>query len=110
MSEHRILSFKPALRLEWRGQNPQSKRSSPIIPSAYIRRFLHLINADKVSVHTQGPRRRSLGRFAARAERTLASHPYAYVSKLSRQAGYKCRGRKDPSNYRASPLASQCVS
>src|ERR1700740_762922 len=25
MSEHRILSFKPALRLEWRGQNPQNE-------------------------------------------------------------------------------------
>jgi hypothetical protein len=25
MAEHRILSFKPALRLEWRGQNPQNE-------------------------------------------------------------------------------------
>src|SRR5258705_2711363 len=25
MSEHRVLSFKPALRLEWRGQNPQNE-------------------------------------------------------------------------------------
>jgi hypothetical protein len=25
MPEHRILSLKPALRLEWRGQNPQNE-------------------------------------------------------------------------------------
>jgi hypothetical protein len=25
MAEHRILSFKPALRLEWRGKNPQNE-------------------------------------------------------------------------------------
>jgi hypothetical protein len=34
MSEHRILSFKPALRLEWQAKIPRTKRSSPIIPSA----------------------------------------------------------------------------
>jgi len=25
MSKHRVLSFKPQLRLEWRGQNPQNE-------------------------------------------------------------------------------------
>jgi hypothetical protein len=32
MSKHRVLSFKPQLRLAWRGQDGQS--SSPIIPPA----------------------------------------------------------------------------
>jgi hypothetical protein len=34
MSKHRVLSFKPHLRLEWRGQDGQSEQSSPIIPPA----------------------------------------------------------------------------
>jgi hypothetical protein len=34
MSKHRVLSFKPQLRLEWRGQDGQSEKSSPIIPPA----------------------------------------------------------------------------
>jgi hypothetical protein len=33
MSKHRVLSLKPQLRLEWRGQDG-AKQSSPIIPSA----------------------------------------------------------------------------
>jgi len=34
MSKHRVLSFKPQLRLEWRGQEGQSEADSPIIPPA----------------------------------------------------------------------------
>jgi hypothetical protein len=34
MSKRRVLSFKPQLRLEWRGQDGQSEQSSPIIPPA----------------------------------------------------------------------------
>ncbi len=34
MSKHRIHSFKPQLRLEWRSQAVRAKRSNPIIPSA----------------------------------------------------------------------------
>jgi hypothetical protein len=29
MSKHRVLSFKPQLRLEWRGQNGQSETEQP---------------------------------------------------------------------------------
>src|SRR5260370_5619581 len=29
MSKHRVLSFKPKLRLEWRGQHGQSEREQP---------------------------------------------------------------------------------
>jgi hypothetical protein len=31
MSKHRVLGFKPQLRLEWRGQHGQSETKSPII-------------------------------------------------------------------------------
>jgi hypothetical protein len=31
MSKHRVLSFKPQLRLDWRGQDGQSETDSPII-------------------------------------------------------------------------------
>jgi hypothetical protein len=31
MSKRRVLSFKPQLRLEWRGQDGKSEQSSPII-------------------------------------------------------------------------------
>jgi len=34
VSKHRVLSFKPQLRLEWQGQDGQKKQSSPIIPPA----------------------------------------------------------------------------
>src|SRR6476619_6374951 len=33
MSKHRVLSFKPQLRLEWRGQDGQNE-TDPIIPPA----------------------------------------------------------------------------
>jgi hypothetical protein len=34
MSKHRVLSFKPQLRLEWRGQDGQSETEQPDIPPA----------------------------------------------------------------------------
>src|SRR6187200_3390795 len=34
MSKHRVLSFKPQLRLNGEAKIPRTKRSSPIIPSA----------------------------------------------------------------------------
>jgi hypothetical protein len=34
MSKHRVLSLKPQLRLEWRGQDGQSETEQPIIPPA----------------------------------------------------------------------------
>src|ERR1700748_3597125 len=46
MAEHRVLSFKPALRLEW---GPKSQERNVVARSfRQFRRFLHLINADKV--------------------------------------------------------------
>jgi len=48
MSKHRILSFKAALRLEWRGQDGQNETEQPIIPSAIAIPSL-FINSDKVS-------------------------------------------------------------
>jgi len=30
MSKHRVLSFKPQLRLEWRGQDGQSETEQPV--------------------------------------------------------------------------------
>jgi hypothetical protein len=34
MSKHRVLSFKPQLRLEWRGQDGQNETEQPVIPPA----------------------------------------------------------------------------
>jgi hypothetical protein len=34
MAKHRVLSLKPQLRLEWRGQRGQSETGQPIIPPA----------------------------------------------------------------------------
>jgi 4-nitrophenyl phosphatase len=48
MSKHRILSFKPYLRLEWRGQDGQN---GPIIRPAYAIPSLHQIGS-RFSVHT----------------------------------------------------------
>jgi hypothetical protein len=33
MSEHRVLDFKPQLRLEWRGQDGQSEAEQPDYPA-----------------------------------------------------------------------------
>jgi len=35
MSKHRVLSFKPQLRLGWRGQDGQNETEQPDIPPAY---------------------------------------------------------------------------
>jgi hypothetical protein len=34
MSKHRVLSFKPQLRLEWRVRTARAKQSRPIMPPA----------------------------------------------------------------------------
>jgi hypothetical protein len=47
MSKHRVLSLKPQLRLEWRGQDRKSETEQPD-HSASLRRFHHVINSDKV--------------------------------------------------------------
>jgi hypothetical protein len=47
MSKHRVLSLKPQLRLEWRGQGrPERNRAARSFRQ--LRRFLHVINWDKV--------------------------------------------------------------
>src|SRR6202011_5543680 len=43
MSKHRVLSFKPHLRLEWRPERNRTARSF-----RQLRRFHHVINSDKV--------------------------------------------------------------
>jgi len=43
MSKHRILCFKPQLRLEWRGQDGKNETEQPD-----HRRFHHVINSVKV--------------------------------------------------------------
>src|SRR5260370_24094790 len=47
MSKHRVLSFKPQLRLEWRGQG-RSERNRAARSFRQLRRFHHFINSDKV--------------------------------------------------------------
>jgi hypothetical protein len=34
MSKHRVLGFKPQLRLDWRGQGGQNETEQPIMPPA----------------------------------------------------------------------------
>jgi hypothetical protein len=48
MSKHRILSFKPQLRLEWRGQDGQNETERAARSFRQLRGFRHGINPDKV--------------------------------------------------------------
>jgi hypothetical protein len=50
MSKRRVLSFKPQLRLEWRGQDGKSETEQPD-HFASLGDFI-TINSDKLSVHT----------------------------------------------------------
>jgi hypothetical protein len=45
MSKRRVLSFKPQLRLEWRGQDGQNETEQP---DHSTRRFRPIINSDEV--------------------------------------------------------------
>ena len=47
MSVRRVLSFKPQLRLEWRGQDGQNETEQPD-HFGQLRRFHYGINSDKV--------------------------------------------------------------
>jgi hypothetical protein len=46
MSKHRVLSFKPQLRLKWRGQDGQNETAARSFRQ--LRRFHHVINSNKV--------------------------------------------------------------
>src|ERR1700676_4477764 len=59
MSKHRVLSFKPQLRLEWRGQDGQSETEQPdhsaslgdsITLSTQIRFSVHTARFDRLTV------------------------------------------------------------
>jgi hypothetical protein len=47
MSKHCVLSFKPQLQLEWRGQDGQNE-TEQARSFRQLRRFHHVINSDKV--------------------------------------------------------------
>src|SRR3984893_12164142 len=51
MSKHRVLSFKPQLRLEWRGQDGQSETEQPD-HSASLGDSITLSTQIRFSVHT----------------------------------------------------------
>src|ERR1700686_4580513 len=53
MSKHRVLSFKPQLRLEWRGQDGQSETEQPD-HSASLGDSITLSTQIRFSVHTPG--------------------------------------------------------
>src|SRR6266852_3343248 len=59
MSKHRVLSFKPQLRLEWRGQDGQNETEQPD-HSASLGDSITSSTRMRFSVHTAGVRRRSL--------------------------------------------------
>jgi hypothetical protein len=63
MSKHRILSFKPQLRLEWRGQDGQNETEQPD-HSANLGDSITASTRTRFSVHTQAfPPRFVHGRF-----------------------------------------------
>jgi hypothetical protein len=51
MSKHRVLSFKPQLRLEWRGQHGQNETEQPD-HSASLGDSITASNQTRFSVHT----------------------------------------------------------
>jgi len=51
MSKHRVLGFKPQLRLEWRGQDGQSEAEQPDHPAS-LGNSITASHSDEVSVHT----------------------------------------------------------
>src|SRR5947208_13568017 len=53
MSKHRVLSFKPQLRLEWRGQDGQNETEQPD-HSASLGDFITSSTQIRFSVHTGG--------------------------------------------------------
>src|SRR6202521_3095562 len=71
MSKHRVLSLKPQLRLEWRGQDGQNETEQPdhaaslgdsITSSTRIRFSLHTPAPHRRSCRKYGPRRSVLRR------------------------------------------------
>ena len=59
MSKHRVLSFKPQLRLEWRGQDGQNETEQPD-HSASLGDSITSSTRIRFSVHTSGNRRPSV--------------------------------------------------
>jgi hypothetical protein len=64
MSKHRVLSFKPQLRLEWRGQDGQSETEQPdhsaslgdsIMSSTHIRFSVHTGGANTPDIERTSP-------------------------------------------------------
>src|SRR5258707_14782639 len=51
MSKHRVLSFKPQLRLEWRGQDGQNETEQPD-HSASLGDYITSSTQIRISVHT----------------------------------------------------------
>src|SRR5882724_9291974 len=59
MSKHRVLGFKPQLRLEWRGQDGQNETKQPD-HSASLGDFITSSTRIRFSVHTGGGNKRSM--------------------------------------------------
>src|SRR3984893_8441536 len=75
MSKHRVLSFKPQLRLEWRGQDGQSETEQPD-HSASLGDSITLSTQIGFSVHTGRRKSRcsNYGHLVRRAERVGVVH------------------------------------
>jgi hypothetical protein len=65
MSKHRILSFKPQLRLEWRGQDGQNETEQPD-HSANLGDSIMASTRLRFSVHTSTPFASAGGNLPAR--------------------------------------------
>src|SRR5471032_323733 len=78
MSKHRVLSFKPQLRLEWRGQDGQNETEQPD-HSASLGDSITTSTRIRFSVHTRTPNRKSPANqrnFLSHEKDILGTHVY----------------------------------
>src|SRR5258707_7326811 len=74
MSKHRVLSFKPQLRLEWRGQDDQNETEQPN-HSASLGDSITSSTRMRFSLHT-GEKSLNSARQRAPARRWRGQHPF----------------------------------
>src|SRR5258707_86331 len=99
MSKHRVLSFKPQLRLEWRGQDGQNETEQPD-HSASLGDSVKSSTRTGFSVHTRGFS--TCGRFPGFFSRSLkASTVCANAQRLASKFRYDIGTEVLPFGYRA---------
>src|SRR5882762_11660583 len=104
MSKHRVLSLKPQLRLEWRGQDGQNETEQPD-HSASLGDSITASTRIRFSVHTRlaTPASAQLGRLAALPSERFACQKFSQPTECwiplmgqrseERRVGKECRSR-----------------